>query len=436
MSRAWSQALGPWSLATATLLVLLALPSWWQPLIDPDLWWLLWAGETALESGAFPTRNVLSYTAPDHPWITHEWGVALLYGGIGVDRVPWARIVCHGATLAGLAALVHRCRSGWAAVVAVLWLSPMLAHAFTERALAWGNLCLVGFMLVLPQEGRRSMVLRWSLLALWANLHGSFVLGLGLLALHRPREILPGALVTLLNPHGIGLWQLVLGYGTGQGAQGLVHAYVEEWQPMWPDSLLQVVRLGCLGFAGWASLRFGGHRDRLLWLAVTVLAVRHWRYCAPAALLLLPLVCTALSQRLPPRPPGQPLWVLLPVLCVAALFSPRQGPDPDRYPSALLEELPAGARVWSDFTLGAWLSRGGHPAFWDSRNDCYPPAILEDGMRVAWQLQGWKGVLQAWEIDVVVTAQEALQASLLGAGWELRWQEGGVSALVPPGDSG
>jgi hypothetical protein len=280
------------------------------------------------------------------------------------------------------------------------------------------------------------MVLRWALLAGWANVHGSFVLGLGLLALYRPRELLPGALVTLLNLHGIGLWQLVLGYGTGQGAQGLVHAYVEEWQPMWPDSLLQIVRLACLALAGWASIRSGRTRERVLWLAVTLLAVRHWRYCAPAALLLLPVVCKALSQRLPPRPAGQPLWVLLPVLGLAAFFSPRLGPDPARYPPDLWEELPAGARVWSDFTLGAWLSRGGHKAFWDSRNDCYPPAILEDGVRVAWQLEGWEGVLQAWEIEVVVTAQDALREALLGVGWQLRWEGGDVSALVPPGDPG
>ncbi len=353
-----------------------------------------------------------------------------------MEAVPWAKILCHSATLAGVAALVLRCGSGWASVVSVLWLSPLLAHAFTERALAWGNLCLVGFLLLQPKRGWGAMVLRWSLLALWANVHGSFVLGLGLLALHRPRELLPGALVTLLNPHGFGLWQLVIGYGAGEGAQGLVHAYVDEWQPMWPDSLLQVMRLGSLGLAGWASLRFGSHRDRALWFAVTALALRHWRYCAPAGLLLLPIVCEALSRRLPHRPAGRPGWVLVPALFLAAALSPRQGPDPDRFPKALLEQLPADARVWSDFTLGAWLSRGGHPAFWDSRNDCYPPAVLEDGMRVAWQLDGWESVLQHWEIDVVVTAQEALQTSLLSIGWTVQLREGSVSALVPPVDSG
>ena len=196
-----------------------------------------------------------------------------------------------------------------------------------------------------------------------------------------------------------------------------------------------VMRLGSLGLAGWASLRFGSHRDRALWFAVTALALRHWRYCAPAGLLLLPIVCEALSRRLPHRPAGRPGWVLVPALFLAAALSPRQGPDPDRFPKALLEQLPADARVWSDFTLGAWLSRGGHPAFWDSRNDCYPPAVLEDGMRVAWQLDGWESVLQHWEIDVVVTAQEALQTSLLSIGWTVQLREGSVSALVPPVDS-
>jgi hypothetical protein len=252
---------------------------------------------------------------------------------------------------------------------------------------------------------------------LWSWVHGSFVLGLALLAVFRgPWAGLAGVL-TLLNPHGVALWGLVLGYGTGEGARGLVHHFVEEWGWLTPEDLPQTVRILCLAFAGVLVWTDRAWRPRLVWLGVTALAVRHWRYCDPAGIALLPFVAKRLDDLLPARPLGRPDWLLAAALAVTALVAPRSGPDPERFPPDVPALLGPQDRIWSDFTLGGWLGWHGHPVFWDSRNDCYPVTVVEDGLRVAYQLQDWQQVLSHWQVDTVLTADHSLATALLEAGW-------------------
>ncbi|MDB4928784.1 MAG: putative rane protein, partial [Myxococcaceae bacterium] len=56
-----------------------ALAAWQAgcaPVWDGDIWWILRAGEDCLRERAVPHLNRYSFTAPDHPWVMHEW----LYG--------------------------------------------------------------------------------------------------------------------------------------------------------------------------------------------------------------------------------------------------------------------------------------------------------------------------------------------------------------------
>src|SRR5437762_227920 len=40
--------------------------------LDPDFGWHLKSGEYIIDHG-IPTHDIFSYTAPDFPWINHEW---------------------------------------------------------------------------------------------------------------------------------------------------------------------------------------------------------------------------------------------------------------------------------------------------------------------------------------------------------------------------
>jgi len=407
----------PYGWVAAFVALLLVGSAWTRPLIDPDLWWILWAGEQILD-GAIPRLNGLSYTAPDHPWVSHETVVSAAYGLAGVEGVPWLRGLVVSTTGVLLVRLAMVPNGGWATVLALLWVGPLAAIGISERALAWGDLLLaVELTLLLGPRTTGRTVAAVLVVWCWAWVHGSFVLGLGLLALFRGPWALPAALLTLVNPHGLALWGLVLGYGTGAGAQGLVHHFVEEWGWLTPSDLPQTVRIACLVVAGVLIWLDKAWRPRLVWLAVTALAVRHWRYCDPAGIALLPFVARSLHRRLPERPVGRPdLW-LATALVLVAVVTPRAGPDPERFPPDVPGLLAPEDRLWTDFTLGGWLGWHGHPVFWDSRNDCYPVAVVEDGLRVAYQLEGWQQVLARWEVDTVLTQDGALGQALAAAGW-------------------
>jgi len=103
----------------------------------------------------------------------------------------------------------------------------------TLRPQLWSWLLSATLLLLLPQ--RRA---RWAipfLFAYWANLHGGWIVGFGLLVVwvcaKRTREALlllgVSALATLATPYGIELWTFLA------RTVRLGRADIQEWQPLW-----------------------------------------------------------------------------------------------------------------------------------------------------------------------------------------------------------
>ncbi len=383
-------------------------PAWTRPLQDPDSWWLAWAGEQALAS-VFPRTNELSFTAPLEPWVCHERLVALIYGAVGIERVPLVRgLVC--SALGGMLLVLARQRdSGWATVLALTLVLPGVSMAISARPMAWGLLLLAATQWVLLRDRPWSGPIAAILVALWAWVHGSFPLGLVLLALYRWRWLPLAALGLLLRPQPLELFQLVGGYAQGSGTQALVHAYVEEWGWLRPDSLASGLRLLALSIL--AGLAVADRRGRWLVPLLLPLALRHQRFAAVASLALLPYAADWLAQRLPARPlPSAQPWLH------GALFGLALAATP------MVQELPhvSPRKTWSDLELGAQLAVQGVPVFWDARNDCYPPEVYAEGMRIALREPSWVQVLDRWEVQQVVTRDRGLALALEAEGWQLR----------------
>ena len=52
----------------------------WHSLVDRDVWLHARAGRDILSDGRVPRVNTYSFTAPDHPWVDHEWLFQVLIG--------------------------------------------------------------------------------------------------------------------------------------------------------------------------------------------------------------------------------------------------------------------------------------------------------------------------------------------------------------------
>lgn len=210
---------------------------------DSDLWGHLRFGLDVLRTHRLPGVDPYSFTQ-DRPWLNHEWfselqmGVA--YAGAGVAGLA----LLKGALVFGTLACVWFALSGIDPVARLMTIAMVaLSTAPLTRTLRpqlWSMLCLAILCRVLVEERRRAR--RWLplLFLVWANLHGGWIVGFGILAvwagvdvLIRPKQfamwaaVVPlSVLATLATPYGVELWRFL--YATVGMSRGIT-----EWQPLW-----------------------------------------------------------------------------------------------------------------------------------------------------------------------------------------------------------
>lgn len=156
-----------------------------------DLWWYLASGREILAAGGIPARDVFVYSLdPPAPWLTHSWLWTLLLaaveGAFGLAALP----VLATALLAALIVLLHRSarvdRYGVVNTLLVFLVLMAGCYRFSLRAELPGWLLFLAFLWLLERRPRRpaGLAVLFGLEVLWANLHGSFALGIVLGACH------------------------------------------------------------------------------------------------------------------------------------------------------------------------------------------------------------------------------------------------------------
>jgi hypothetical protein len=218
-----------------------------------DDFWLSLASAGAIARGADPSHAIALTWVPTIPGaLNPQWGAQLILGALGTT---WWALVVNGALIAvGLAVTTVRTRrrAGAAATaIAVLLMIGALAPHLLGRAQSFSIALLPLTLLLLGRRppGRWLPLVYGLLLAIWANLHGAFVIGqLAALAAfagellrwrmgRRPANVgvmgltLGAALIApLANPAGVAL----LAYAYGQPGLDVVRSISVEWQPAWP----------------------------------------------------------------------------------------------------------------------------------------------------------------------------------------------------------
>lgn len=258
-----------------TLLPLLALVSY-RPGADPDLFARTAVGRLVELNGGVVDTDPFSYTAGLARWVDHEWlsgvvfyRVASVAGDMGLLAFD---LLMMALTVAIVATAQREIRGGrewsppWLLLAMVptfgVWSSVVRSRVFTFLCFAVMLLALVRW-----REGRTRWL--WALLplfVLWANAHGGFVAGLGLLgaaavgvSVASPRRasalwicLALSALATLVNPYGLAYWGYLL------GAVTMERPGIAEWTPVPLASLRGMLPLLYLAvFAGgsWLARR-------------------------------------------------------------------------------------------------------------------------------------------------------------------------------------
>ena len=183
-----------WGLLPSSMdfvVVLAYLAALASPVFGADVFWHLKAGDLILGAGEIPAINTFSFTAANYPWIDNEWLAQIVLHQVSTQLGSQWLLMLRGASFAIALGLLFKLLRRKGGVI------PSLALVFVSLAVAVPYLRLGPAMVALPffvvelflledpdWRKSRSMLLLPLLFLLWANLHGSFFIGLFVLVLH------------------------------------------------------------------------------------------------------------------------------------------------------------------------------------------------------------------------------------------------------------
>lgn len=319
---------GLWEKSLAWLFLGLAAYACARTEADPDLWGHIKFGQDLWEAGRLPAADVYSYLTAGQRWINHEW----------LSEAVFARIYSFGpaalAAFKGILAFLM-VSAAWrflrgsglnlarACLLTALPLVPFAAHLRVIRPtlFSW-PLFLAVLLAIRAAERGDGRKLWWlpPLFALWANLHGAFIAGLGMLllwSLSRPKTLWMTALcflATLLNPYGTGLWRFLLSTVFQPRAE------IWEWQPLGLRTFEGAGYLFMLALAGLGFAYSGLKKERrlvALWLVTAALPLAALRHSLLSVIGLWAFagehIASAWNRSLPAAAPAPP--ALRKVLC-------------------------------------------------------------------------------------------------------------------------
>lgn len=462
--------------------------------VDTDTWWHLRAGEAILEQGILRT-DLFSLTRQGQSWVYPGWiSQLLLIGVFRLAGVAGLNLLTGLLVLLAFAVLWHRMDAP------VLFRSFVIVLATAASGVYWSarpqilSFALAGVFLTLlegAQQGeRRPLVVLPVLMALWANLHGGFVIGFLLLLAYLGgtiaeilvdgwlqgslREMLRqrrddlrwfgltflGCVVAVaLNPHGP---QMLL-YPFQTVSIGVLQDYIQEWQSPNFHNLeilpFLIMILSLLTAFAWTKrqIRAAEYFLVLGFLPLALMAGRNVALFALAGVLPLarhgygalePILSRLpSSQALPERLTRTVNLALVLIFTGAGLLKisiPLQTAQIDAaFEQTLpvdavtyLDEHPSFGHLFNSYNWGGyvlWMLYPDYLSFVDGRTDLFDDEILGDYL-TAWRAdEGWEAVFEAWDIQVaLLEANAPLSAALDDAGWETAFQDDMAVVMVHP----
>jgi hypothetical protein len=372
---------------------------------DGDTYWHIATGEWVLRNGTVPHIDPFSYTLAGSPWVAHEWLsdvlMALAYKAGAWDGVVMLFGVAIALTFGLLAHHLTRWLSQPAAltvlVLGAACISPSLLarpHMLALPALA---LWTVG-LLQARRKGTAPSVLLLPLMAIWANLHGSFIFGLALVLPFAAEAVVEAGAARVRIAGRWGLF-IVAAIGaallTPHGWHGLLFPFqllhmrqlasINEWGPTDFSTLqpLEIALVALLYIAFSRGVRIPPLRLLTL-LGLLHLALQHSRHQMLAGMLGTLILAEPLGQAFgrrayegAGRPAGR--WIVGGVafamlLTVIRVAYPLARADDPVSPITALHQVPAEiARqpVFNDYGFGGYLIFENVKPFIDGRADMY-----------------------------------------------------------------
>ncbi|MGY4318384.1 hypothetical protein [Bradyrhizobium sp. JR3.5] len=279
---------------------------------DSDTEWQIKVGQWILEHGAMPTSDVFSFTRFGEPWISSSWlsqvAYALVYGGDWAGPVILTSVAIGASVAIFLQLLSPYFDPARALLIAALALLLSTIHFFARPHVLALPVLLAFIGGLMSAADRRTHPSWWllPLMALWANLHGGFVLGLALIGPigleavwsaepSRRRQLIvrwglfgvAALAASCVTPYG---WNSLLG-ATKILSLGKLLSLIGEWLPadFSKPSFFEATLLGLIGVICYRGLTLSVPRILLLlgliWMALShIRNIEMFAFIAPLVL--------------------------------------------------------------------------------------------------------------------------------------------------------
>jgi hypothetical protein len=430
---------------------------------DIDFWWHLRTGQLIAESHSVPRVDPFSFTAAGRPWVAHEWlwelGLFRLYGLGGYRAAVLLSALIVTLAYAVLYRLLrHLGANELAAAGLVIWAAFLGLPNLGVRPREFTALFFAVFLDRLYRERAGESRLLWLLpvlMALWANLHGGFVFGLGLLGLFTlsetvawlagrraaPRRLwavtLAAVLATALSPLGPRLLLYPLDYYLG-GQNPSFRIVTEFASPDFHQAMNLVFAAGLIALMILPSTKErGSGTDSLLVAVFALQALVSARQVTLCALVLPPVLVRRAVPRFrfvralaPARLPRTVSLVNLALLAgtlAGAIFFVSRATALQLGREPRTDGLPvAGARFiqenhlpdpvlnhqpWGGYLIHAWYPE--RRVFIDGRIDMYGAAVVDDYVQAVNATPQWADVLDRYGIQTVLIPRDSALAAVL-----------------------
>jgi hypothetical protein len=371
-------------------------------LTDADGAWHRRTGQLILDTGSIPRHDPFSWTALGAPWHPNAWLSDLVFALLqrmgGLASMSILRAVVVVAFGLAIHAGCRRAGAGRWSSVFVAWAATLCLDPFvSERPQLFSFLLLPLVLWLAARPGKRPLVGLGVAFALWAGLHGVFVVGVGVVGLtvlgrwlddRRPEVLRRGlavgavaALAPLATPF---LWKVYTNAFHVRSVSDGIAEYANFTLSDGRDQVLAVFALGVV-YGLW---RTGRWRRFEVVLPIAALTVATYDAIRNAPLLLVvgaAEVALGLSAAPAPRTralaaqrAGELTTAMAIVAGLLALMAvPTLGRagevDAAGVPVRAIAAIPSGCKLFNDYNLGGWVieRRPDVPVSEDGRNDMY-----------------------------------------------------------------
>jgi hypothetical protein len=427
---------------------------------DGDVSWHIATGQWVLAHHAIPHTDPFSFTWFGKPWVPIEWLAEAILGGVYSIAGYGGVAALVTAALMALHAIVYANASRYVRpLVAIVAMDFVLVPMLLARphVLVWPLLALwTGLMLRARRDGRAPPLASALLLALWANMHGSFPLGIGISGLFGLEALIfSNDRVRVLRqwiPFGIAC--IVAVFINANGIAGVLHPLrmenlqmlplIDEWKPSNPKvtPFFFGILVLTLALIAWKRPSLPWTRWLLLagMLGLALLQVRHQAMLAIIAAMVLPEGFRAASgHTATDRMPIVVTGVAAIALVIARAVLPLSPVEGEANPWKLIDEVPLQYRsqpVLNGYSMGGPLILAGIRPYIDGRGDMYGDVLVSDYVRInRGDRAAFDQAARHWKIRWAILPQQAPLIGVLDTspGWRrMASDEAGVVYVKAP----